>query len=140
VPTTPIARNYTFDPADFAVPSLDEVATIASLRAAAIETYQPINSQELFAVEQIALAQLSVLRFARLEAGLFHQWLTTGKIEPSQPFLVPKRRAGNPGSLFLRYKTQTHRLFRLAIEDFERLKATRPIFPNEPIDWPTTIV
>jgi hypothetical protein len=138
MPTTPIVRNYSFDPADFAVPLLDEVAAIVSLRTAAIETYAPINAQELFAVEQIALAELSMLRLARLEAGLVHHCLATGSVEPSGPFLVPKRDAGTV-NIFLRYKAQTHRLFRMAIEDFERLKATRPFFPNEPIEWPTTI-
>jgi hypothetical protein len=35
--------------------------------------------------------------------------------------------------LFLRYKVQTERLYRRAIEDFERLKALRHELPNEPI-------
>jgi hypothetical protein len=35
--------------------------------------------------------------------------------------------------LFLRYQAQTERLYRRAIEDFERLKALRSELPNEPI-------
>jgi hypothetical protein len=35
--------------------------------------------------------------------------------------------------LFLRYKVQTEREYRRALEDFERLKALRHELPNEPI-------
>ncbi|MGO9263258.1 MAG: hypothetical protein ACLQU1_44305 [Bryobacteraceae bacterium] len=35
--------------------------------------------------------------------------------------------------LFLRYQAQTERLYRRAIEEFERLKALRAELPNEPI-------
>src|ERR1019366_1858683 len=39
----------------------------------------------------------------------------------------------NSFTLFLRYQAQTERLYRRAIEDFNRLKALRHELPNEPI-------
>jgi len=42
-------------------------------------------------------------------------------------------RSRDPLSLLLRYQAQAEREYRRAIEDFERLKALRPEFPNEPI-------
>src|ERR1019366_8974336 len=39
----------------------------------------------------------------------------------------------NRFTLFLRYQAQTERLYRRAIEDFNRLKALRHELPNEPI-------
>ncbi|HTX34118.1 MAG TPA: hypothetical protein VME43_03825, partial [Bryobacteraceae bacterium] len=36
--------------------------------------------------------------------------------------------------LFLRYQAQAERLYRRAIEEFDRLKAQRDQFPNEPIE------
>src|ERR1039458_8492408 len=38
--------------------------------------------------------------------------------------------------LFFRYQAQTERLFRRAVEEFDRLKAQRTEFPNEPIPLP----
>jgi hypothetical protein len=62
--------------------------------------------------------------------------LTPGTAESSRPAPVSK----HPIALFLRYKTQAHRHYRLAVKDFERLKAARPLIPNEPIEWTTIIV
>ena len=42
-------------------------------------------------------------------------------------------RKDNTFPLFLRYKAHTERLYRRAIEEFERLKKLRPELPNEPI-------
>ena len=39
----------------------------------------------------------------------------------------------NSFTLFLRYQAQTERLYRRAIEEFDRLKALRHELPNEPI-------
>jgi hypothetical protein len=39
----------------------------------------------------------------------------------------------NSFTLFLRYQAQTERLYRRAIEEFNRLKALRHELPNEPI-------
>ena len=42
-------------------------------------------------------------------------------------------RKDNTFPLLLRYKVQTERLYRRAVEEFERLKKLRPELPNEPI-------
>jgi hypothetical protein len=42
----------------------------------------------------------------------------------------------NCWALFLRYQAQAERLYRRAIEEFERLKKLRPELPNEPISGP----
>jgi hypothetical protein len=42
-------------------------------------------------------------------------------------------RKDNTFPLFLRYKIQTERLYRRAVEEFDRLKALRPELPNEAI-------
>jgi hypothetical protein len=39
----------------------------------------------------------------------------------------------NSFTLFLRYQAQTERLYRRAIEEFQRLKALRHELPNEPV-------
>jgi len=44
---------------------------LGALRADLIATYRPVNSQELFAIERMAMAQWSILRAARMEAGFF---------------------------------------------------------------------
>src|SRR5438067_1463108 len=40
---------------------------------------------------------------------------------------------GNSFALLMRYKGQAERLYRRAVEDFDRLKALRQELPNEPI-------
>jgi hypothetical protein len=154
------ARKHGFTASKFAVVRLEELDSLANLRADAIAVYQPVNSQELFAVERIALAQLSLLRCASLEAGFF----TSALNETIAPHGAPHNllndqlvgdiqvtRAQNRSlclavgfdrlfgksdawKLFLRYQSQTERLYRRAVEDFDRLKALRAEFPNEPID------
>ena len=46
---------------------------------------------------------------------------------------MTSNKSSHTWSLFLRYKVQTEREYRRAIEDFERLKALRHELPNEPI-------
>src|SRR5689334_15733087 len=48
----------------------DDPDALARLREDAIREYQPITSQELQAVDRIAIGQLQMLRAARLEAGM----------------------------------------------------------------------
>jgi hypothetical protein len=106
-----LTRRHSFNPESFAVVGLETPEAIANLRAGAIALYQPVNSQELFAVERIVLAQLSMLRIAALETDEAVQ-----SFAKSAAGLLP---------LFLRYKAQTKRLHRRGVEDFERLKALR---------------
>src|ERR1017187_2984976 len=65
------ARKRGFTASTFAVVRLEDLNEAANLRDDLVAFYQPLNSQELFAVERIALAQQALLRAARLEAGLF---------------------------------------------------------------------
>ena len=46
---------------------------------------------------------------------------------------MTSKKSSNTWLLFLRYQAQTERLYRRALEDFERLKALRHELPNEPI-------
>ena len=69
------ARKHGFTASSFAVgvPSgpVEDLNEVANLREDMVNLYHPVNSQELFAVERIALAQQAILRAARLEAGFF---------------------------------------------------------------------
>src|SRR5437899_6770682 len=65
------ARSHGFTASTFAVVRLEDLDEIARLTADLAAVYQPVNSQELFALERMALAQQDILRAARLEAGLF---------------------------------------------------------------------
>ena len=153
------ARKHGFTAAAYAVVRLEDVNEVANLKDDLIAFYQPVNSQETFAVERMALAQQAILRAARLEAGLFTACLNevldlrdrpmvmtdsdlAGDIEVTRPqnrnFLLGegfRRSVGksNALSLCLRYSAQTERLYRRAVEEFDRLKALRPEAPNEPI-------
>jgi hypothetical protein len=137
------ARKHGLTASKFAVVELDEVDSLEQLRAGAIAFYQPVNSHEAFAVERIALAQQAFLRCAQLEAGLFsaamNEPIATGESDDQNPSLLLalgfERQCLTSGGwkLFLRYQTQTERLYRRAIEGFERLKELRGELPNEPI-------
>jgi hypothetical protein len=112
----------------------------------------------------MALAQQSMFRASRLEAGLFTTGLNETLDTGDHPFTpMSKELAGvadiniaraqnrnycladgflrlvrqsNGWSLFLRYQAQSERLYRRALEEFDRLKALRPELPNEPISDP----
>jgi hypothetical protein len=155
------ARKHGFTAAVFAVVRLEDLDEVANLKADLVAVYQPINTQELCAIERIALAQQSLLRAARLEAGLFTTCLNEFLDSSGQPFfpMSPElvgdgdiettraqnrnyalaegfqrmAKAANTWSLFLRYQAQSERLYRRAVEELERLQALRPNLPNEPI-------
>ena len=153
------ARKHGFTASSFSVVRLEELDEIARLKDDLVALYQPVNSQELFAVERIALAQAALLRIARLEAGLFTAALDEALSARDQPLILMDdaltadieitraqnrnyalafgfhrmARQANSWSLFLRYQAQAERLYRRAIEEFERLKARRAESPNEPI-------
>lgn len=147
------ARKHGFTASSFAVVRLEDLDEIARLRHDLIADYQPVNSQELFAIERIALAQQTTLRLHRLEAGLFTNCLDealnrwSDPIQPMTPELVGNgdiritqaqnrnfalangfhrmAKQANTWSLFLRYQVQAERLLRRAVEEFERLKKLR---------------
>ena len=79
------ARKHGFTPSTFAVVRLEDLQEVDHLRADLLAVYQPVNSQELFAIERLALTQQAILRAARLETGLF----TTPKIYRTKPFSTP---------------------------------------------------
>jgi hypothetical protein len=157
------ARKHIFNPYAFPVVRLEDIEEVARLRADAIAAYQPANSQETFAVERIALAQQALLRAERLHSGIFTTCLNqtiTGDDRPLtaiSPDLVNDDaqicRAQNRNYLlaegfnrlftkspaftqFLRYQAQTERLYRRAVEDFERLRKLREEIANEPAEDP----
>ena len=152
------ARKHGFNASTFAVVRLEDLQEVAHLRDDLIAVYQPVNSQELFAIERVALAQQSILRAARLEAGFFTTCLNesfdadgkstlpmnsefAGDIEitkaQNRNFVLVDgfhrlTRQGNSLALLLRYQAQAERQYRRAIEEFDRLKALRNELPNEP--------
>jgi hypothetical protein len=65
------ATKHGFSSTNFTVVRLEDIDEIASLRADLIAAYRPVNSQELYALEQIAIRQQAMFRSARFESGLF---------------------------------------------------------------------
>jgi hypothetical protein len=154
------ARKHSFTGSDFSIIKIEDRDAVSLLRADLISVYRPVNSQELFAVERLALAQHNLLRISRFETGLFTAALNRALFNPAeeQPF-VPlhdelqvdaqesrvqnryyclahgfhsmNRENAATWALFLRYQTQAERHYRRAVEEFERLKALRPQLPNE---------
>jgi hypothetical protein len=154
------ARKHGFTASTFAVVRLEEIDEVARLREDAIAVYQPVNSQELFAVERIALAQQTLLRVERLHIGMATTCLNEALDGNGRPLMgispdlvngdneITKaqnrnylfaegfhrlNKYSNSFILFLRYQAQTERLYRRAIEEFSRLKALRHELPNEPV-------
>jgi hypothetical protein len=155
------ARTHGFTASTFSVVRLEELDEIARLKHDLLAVYQPVNSQELFALEQMALAQQTMFRAARLESGIFTTCLDMALNHDGTPFtpMSPElvgdgdieitraqnrnyaladgfhrlARNDNTFPLFLRYKVQAERQYRRAVEEFDRLKKLRPEFPNEPI-------
>jgi hypothetical protein len=152
------ARKHGFTAAAFAVVRLEDLNEVANLREDLVNLYQPVNSQELFAVERIALAQQAILRAARLEAGFFTDCLNQS-LGTSGEFRLPMHseltadieicqaqnrnylladgfhrlvRQTNGFALLLRYQAQAERQYRRAIEEFDRLKALREELQNQP--------
>jgi hypothetical protein len=155
------ARKHGLAGTSYAVVRLEDADAVARLRADLIAVYQPVNSQELFALERMALAQLSILRAAQLEAGLFTMGMNDAAADPrvyledrltdnvevatgqSRAYFMAEgfrrlcaAKGNDPWRVFLRYQAQTERNYRRALEEFERLKALRNELPNEPIDPP----
>ena len=153
------ARKHGFTASNFAVVRLEDLDAVAHLKADLVDLYRPVNSQELFAIERIALAQQALLRAAALETGLFTTCLNEAIDPRGDPLVLMSQeltgdlevtraqnrqyclaegfhrlaRQANTWSLFLRYQAQAERHYRRAVEEFERLRALRPEFPNEPV-------
>ena len=160
-PEDPLIR-HAFRGSSFAVVRLEELNEIANLKADAVACYRPANSQELFAVERIALAQQAIFRGYRLESGLFTVALDHALDPTCQTFRpmsadllgdgdIEITRAQNRNyaagegvrqmsaesdvwALLIRYQVNADRQYRRAIEDYDRVKRLRPEMPNQPID------
>jgi hypothetical protein len=156
--------KHGFTASTFAVVRLEDLQEIARLKSDLVSVYQPVNSQELFALDRMALSQQAILRAARLESGLFTTSLNETLDANDRPFTpMSKELAGdgdievtraqnrnycladgflrlarqsNGWSIFLRYQAQAERQYRRALEDFDRLKALRHELPNEAISGP----
>src|ERR1035441_337111 len=109
-----------------------------------------------------SLWRASVLRMSRLEAGLFTNCLDQAMVGPD-PFILKDPhltegivialgqhrsfwlafgfhilvRQSNGPNMFLRFQAQAERLYRRAIDDFDRLKGLRAEMPNEPQNEPS---
>ncbi len=155
------SRKHGLASAGVSVLRMEQNGELDNLRADAVARYQPRDSQEMFAVERIAVCQLMMIRSWRLEAGMFIACLDRTlnydessiyhlHAELSQDVAVDQRRnyAMAEGfqrmakespmwSLALRYQAQAERQYRRAVEEFQRLVRERePDFPNEPIFHP----
>ena len=155
------ARKHGFAASIFTVANLEEIDEICDLRHDLVDLYQPANSQELWAVERVALCQLSLIRASRLEAGLFTTCLDQALGSDGQPIHPMNQQMAGLGNseitfgqehnfsiaesfhrltqkphtwaLFLRYQAQAERNYHRAIQEFERLRALRPeLEPVEP--------
>jgi hypothetical protein len=156
------ARKHGFAGSVFTVVRLEDLNEINELRQDALDLYRPINSQELFAVERIAVCQMSMIRASRLEAGLFTTCLDKALDPEGEPLhLMSPELAGNGDieitrsqnrnfilsegfhrsthkphtwTLFLRYQAQAERLHRRAIQEFDRLRALRSELEKEEME------
>ena len=155
------ARKHRFCSSNFAVAHLEDLDEIVELRQDLLDLYHPANSQELWAVERIALCQMSLIRASRLEAGLFTTCLDQALGSDGQPIHPMNQQMAGLGNseitfgqehnfsiaesfhrltqkphtwaLFLRYQAQAERNYHRAIQEFERLRALRPeLEPVEP--------
>jgi hypothetical protein len=155
------ARKHIFTASPFAVVRLEDLQEIARLRDDLIAVYHPVNSEELFALERVALAQHAILRGARLESGYFTTSLDTSFDSGGEPIRLMNptiagdgdievtrarnrnyllsdgfhrmARESNSFTLLLRYQARAERHYRRGIEAFDRLKALREELPIEPI-------
>src|ERR1700730_16641316 len=80
------SRTHGFTASTFTVVRLEELDEIARLKHDLLAVYQPVNSQELFALEQMALAQQTMFRAARLESGIFTTCLDMALNHDGTPF------------------------------------------------------
>ncbi len=158
------ARAHGFTASTFAVVRIEDINEVAHLTEDLVALYRPENSQEQFALERMALTQQSMLRAARLEAGLFTACLDVALNDNGTPWVGMSAALAGDGDieitrgqnrtyamgegfnrmvrqpdgwkLFLRYQAQSERLYRRAVEEFDRVKALRTELRNEPAAGP----
>jgi hypothetical protein len=153
------SRKHGFGGNNSSVVRLEDLDEIYHLRQDLLDLYQPINSQELFAIERIANRQMCLIRVERLEAGLFTACLDKALDAQGEPIPMMSPELAGDGdifvtreqnrnfafgegfhrmnqkphtwTLFLRYQAQAERQYRRAVEEFERLHALRARFEEE---------
>ncbi len=151
------ARRHGFAAAEFIVVRAEHLDEVADIKADLVAVYHPVNSEELSALERVALTRHTMLRASRLEAGLFSSGIneavdTEGAFrnQPSLDITVSQglnhaladgfvrlvRQSPEIWKLFLRYQAQAGRNYRQAIQEFDRLKSLRDELPNEPVIEP----
>ena len=152
------ARKHGFRAESFTIVGIEDSAAYAELLANAVAVYQPVNSQELHAIGRIAQAQLAIDRSARLEAGMFTSLLdqTLSPTRDNRPDLcdelnTPPNLVQNTNYFFgeafrrmdpklypafLRHQAHNERMYRRAIEEFDRLKSLRGELGSDPPDDP----
>src|ERR1039457_3303605 len=156
------ARTHGFSGSMTTVVRLEDHVEIYNLRSDLLDLYRPVNTQEIFALERMAVCQMSLIRAERLEAGLFTACLDKALDPEGEPMhLMSPELAGNGDiqitrvqnrnfilgegfhratqkphtwALFLRYQAQAERQYRRAIQEFDRLRALRPDFEKEEIE------
>jgi len=147
-----------FDRSAFTAIRAEDLDAIAHIKASLVAHYQPANSEELYAIERIALARHSLLRTYRLESGLisfglqkalqlggvpeilknaedsYESHVTKGQEESfwmATGFSEVNRMSPSCWHFFLRYQAQTERSYRRALEEFERLRRHRDRTPEQ---------
>src|ERR1035438_10168696 len=145
------ARKHGFSGSITTVVRLEDHEAIYNLRCDLLDLYRPVNSQEIFALERMAVCQMSLIRAEQLEAGLFTACLDKALDPEGEPIhLMSPELAGDGDiqitrvqnrnfilgegfhratqkphtwALFLRYQAQAERLYRRAIQEFDRLRS-----------------
>jgi hypothetical protein len=155
------AREHFFCPDSFAAVRVEEIDAVANLSANLIAVYHPVNSEELFAIERLALARHSLLRAYRIESGLVTLGLEEALDVSGSPRILQNPELTNglqvtagqnhnywtaagfsqlsrksDWQFFLRYQAQAERLYRRALEEFERIRALRGILPEQNLAQP----
>jgi hypothetical protein len=153
------ARKHSFIAANFAVVRLEDLEAVANIRADLIDVYQPINSEELQAIERLALARQALNRSSLMEIGMYTAFLNEALDPDGRPLrllngdliedievtqsqnrsfilfegLSRLNRQSKDILVVLRIQAQTERLHRRAIEEVERTRRLRKELQSEPI-------
>ena len=157
-PTHANASDAAFDRSAFTAIRAEDLDAIAHIKASLVAHYQPADSEELYAIERIALARHSLLRTYRMESGLisfdlqkalqiggvpeilknpeesYEPHVTKGQEDSfwmATGFYEVNRLSPSTWHVFLRYQAQTERLYRRAMEEFERIRRHRARIPEQ---------
>src|SRR5271168_653707 len=93
------ARSHGFTASTFAVVRLEDLQEVAHLKTDLTAVYQPVNSQELFAIERMALTQQAMLRAARRKSGLFTNCLDIALNDNGTPIALMSRELAGDGDI-----------------------------------------